>query len=57
VFSAISSFWTIRDSAEPSPDAEEMLLISHNRDEVRRALEQLPKFREAIVPRELKGLS
>jgi hypothetical protein len=48
----------LEDSAEPSPDPEEMLLISHNRDEVRRALEQLPaEFRGAIVPRELEELS
>ena len=48
----------LEDSAEPSPDPEEMLLISRNRDEVRRALEQLPtEFREAIVLRELEGLS
>ena len=48
----------LEDSAERSPDPEEMLLISVNREEVRRALEQLPtEFREAIVLRELEGLS
>ena len=44
--------------SEPSPDPEEMLLISLDREEVRGALEQLPvEFREAMVLRELEGLS
>jgi RNA polymerase sigma-70 factor, ECF subfamily len=48
----------VEDRSEPSPDPEEILLISLNREEVRRALEQLPsEFREAIVLRELEGLS
>jgi RNA polymerase sigma factor (sigma-70 family) len=48
----------LEDPSEPSPDPEEMLLISLNREQVRRALEQLPaEFREAIVLRELEGLS
>lgn len=46
------------DRSEPSPDPEEMLLISVDRDEVKKALEQLPtEFREAIVLREIEGLS
>ena len=48
----------VADPSEPSPDPEEMLLISLDRDEVRRALEQLPaEFREALVLREFEGLS
>ena len=48
----------LADPSEPSPDPEEVLLISGDREEVRRALEQLPaEFREAIVLRELEGLS
>ena len=48
----------LEDPAEPSPDPEETLLISLNREEVRRALEQLPaEFREVIVLRELEELS
>ncbi len=48
----------VEDPREQSPDPEEMLLISFDREEVRRALEQLPtEFREAIVLRELEGLS
>ena len=48
----------LEDPSEPSPDPEEMLLISLNREDVRRALAQLPReFREAIVLRELEGLS
>jgi RNA polymerase sigma-70 factor (ECF subfamily) len=44
--------------SEPSPGPEEMLLISFDREQVRKALEQLPyEFREAIVLRELEGLS
>ena len=46
------------DPRERSPDPEEILLISCDRDEVRQALEQLPSdFREAIVLREMEGLS
>jgi RNA polymerase sigma factor (sigma-70 family) len=46
------------DPSEPSLDPEEMLLISLSREEVRRALEQLPtEFREAIVLRELERFS
>jgi RNA polymerase sigma factor (sigma-70 family) len=48
----------VEDPSEPSPDPEEMVLISLDRQQVRRALEQLPsEFREAIVLRELEGLS
>ena len=48
----------VENRSEPSPGPEEILLISLNREEVRRALEQLPsEFREAIVLRELEGLS
>ena len=46
------------DPSEPSPDPEEMMLISFDREQVRTALGQLPaEFREAIVLRELEGLS
>jgi RNA polymerase sigma-70 factor (ECF subfamily) len=48
----------VEDPSEPSPNPEEMLLISRHREDVRRALEQLPaEFREAIVLRELEGLA
>lgn len=48
----------VEDPSEPSPDPEETLLISCDREQVRQALEQLPTdFREAIVLRELEGLS
>ena len=48
----------VNDLTESSPDPEKLLLISVNREEVRRALEQLPaEFREAIVLRELEELS
>ena len=48
----------VEDPSEPSPDPEEMLLISINREQVRRALEQLPlEFREVIVLREFEGFS
>ena len=48
----------VEDPREPSPDPEEMLFISRDREQVIRALEQLPsEFREAIVLRELEGLS
>jgi RNA polymerase sigma factor (sigma-70 family) len=47
-----------QEPGESSPDPEETLLISCDRDQVRNALEQLPSdFREAIVLRELEGLS
>ena len=46
------------DPSEPSPDPEESLLISSDRELVRNALQLLPPdFREAIVLRELEGLS
>jgi RNA polymerase sigma factor (sigma-70 family) len=46
------------DPMESSPDPEERLLISCQREHVRQALEQLPsEFREAIVLREMEGLS
>ena len=46
------------DLRAPSPDPEEILLISCDREEVRQALEQLPwDFREAIVLRQMEGLS
>ena len=49
---------TLDDPRERSPDPEEILLISCDREEVRQALEQLPwEFREAIVLREMEGLS
>lgn len=54
----ISTEQQMEDPSEPSPDPEEMLIISRDREQVRRALEQLPsEFREAIVLRELEGLS
>ncbi len=43
---------------EPSPDPEEGLLISCDREQIRQALEQLPsEFREAVILREMEGLS
>lgn len=43
---------------EPSPNPEAAVMISADRETVRRALEQLPpEFREAIVLREIEGLS
>jgi RNA polymerase sigma factor (sigma-70 family) len=49
---------TIEDPIERSPDPEEGLLISRDREHVRRALEQLPSdFREAVILREMEGLS
>ncbi len=43
---------------EPSPDPEAAMLISSDRETVRQALERLPpEFREAIVLREIEGLS
>jgi RNA polymerase sigma-70 factor (ECF subfamily) len=48
----------LEDPRESSPDPEEILLISCDREQVRRALEQLPlDFREAVVLREMEGLS
>jgi RNA polymerase sigma factor (sigma-70 family) len=47
-----------QDPSEPSPDPEETMMISCDREKVRRALEQLPSdFREAVVLREMEGLS
>jgi RNA polymerase sigma factor (sigma-70 family) len=49
---------TLDDPRERSPDPEEILLISCDREEVRQAVEQLPwEFREVIVLREMEGLS
>ncbi len=49
---------TLEDPVERSPDPEEGLLISCDREQVRRALEQLPlDFREAVILREMEGLS
>jgi RNA polymerase sigma factor (sigma-70 family) len=49
---------TLGDPTEPSADPEEILLISCDREQVRRALEQLPlDFREAVILREMEGLS
>jgi len=46
------------DPRDRSPDPEEILLTSCDREEVKHALEQLPSdFREAIVLREMEGLS
>ena len=46
------------DPREPSPDPEERLLLSLDREQVRSALEGLPvQFREAIVLREVEGCS
>lgn len=43
---------------EPSPGPEAQLLTSCDREQVRKALQQLPPdFREALVLRELEGLS
>ena len=48
----------VHDPNDPSPDPEEMLLISSDREQVKRALEQLPfEFRDVIVLRELEGFS
>ena len=48
----------LEDPVEHSPDPEERLLISCDREQVRKALEQLPSdFREAVVLREMEGLS
>ena len=49
---------SLEDPIERSPDPEEMLLISCDREQVRKALEQLPlDFRETLVLREMEGLS
>src|SRR5580693_4562517 len=49
---------SLSDPVERSPDPEEILLISCDREQVRQALEQLPSdFREAVVLREMEGLS
>jgi RNA polymerase sigma factor (sigma-70 family) len=49
---------TLENPIEGSPDPEERLLISCDRQHVRQALEQLPpEFRETIVLREMEGLS
>ena len=49
---------SLEDPIERSPDPEETLLISCDREQVRQALEQLPSdFREAVVLREMEGLS
>jgi RNA polymerase sigma factor (sigma-70 family) len=48
----------LEDPGEGSPDPEEMLLMSCDREQVRQALDQLPSdFREAVVLREMEGLS
>jgi RNA polymerase sigma factor (sigma-70 family) len=48
----------LEEPTERSPDPEESLLISCDREQVRQALEQLPlDFREAVVLREMEGLS
>src|SRR5579862_990032 len=48
----------LEDPIERSPDPEECLLISCDREQVRKALEQLPSdFREAVILREMEGLS
>jgi RNA polymerase sigma factor (sigma-70 family) len=48
----------LEDPVERSPDPEEGLLISSDRQQVRQALEQLPlDFREAVILREMEGLS
>jgi RNA polymerase sigma factor (sigma-70 family) len=48
----------LEDPVEHSPDPEERLLISCDREQVRQALEQLPSdFRVAVVLREMEGLS
>ena len=55
---ALSGYEAAAEAAEPSPDPEESLLISTDREQVRRALEQLPlDFRETVILREMEGLS
>jgi RNA polymerase sigma-70 factor (ECF subfamily) len=54
----MSSFEQDEDPTELSPDPEEILLISCDREHVREALERLPSdFREAILLREFESLS
>jgi RNA polymerase sigma factor (sigma-70 family) len=49
---------TLEDPIERSPDPEERLLISCDREQVRQALEQLPlEFREAVILREMEDFS
>jgi RNA polymerase sigma factor (sigma-70 family) len=49
---------TLEDPTERSAGPEEILLISCDREQVRRALEQMPSdFREALILREMEGLS
>jgi RNA polymerase sigma factor (sigma-70 family) len=49
---------TSEDPIEPSPDPEESVIISRDREHVRHALQQLPSdFREAVILREMEGLS
>jgi RNA polymerase sigma factor (sigma-70 family) len=49
---------SMENLTEHSPDPEEILRISSDREQVRQALEQLPAdFREALVLREMEGLS
>ncbi len=51
-------FEEAEEPSERSPDPEKRLLISCDREQVRKALEQLPScFRAAIVLREMEGLS
>jgi RNA polymerase sigma-70 factor (ECF subfamily) len=46
------------EPADPSPNAEQDLLQENRREQVRRAIVQLePEFREALVLREIEGLS
>lgn len=48
----------VEDPSAPAPDPEALLVISCNREQVRKALEQLPPdFREALVLREFEDLS
>jgi RNA polymerase sigma-70 factor, ECF subfamily len=48
----------LEEPIERSPDPEEMLLMSCDREQVWQALEQLPlDFREAIILREMENLS
>jgi len=46
------------EPSEDSPDPEEILLITCDREQVRQALAQMPlDFREAVILREMEGLS
>jgi DNA-directed RNA polymerase specialized sigma24 family protein len=48
----------LEDLIKGSPDPEERLLISCDREQVRQALEHLPLyFHEAVILREMEGLS